>query len=133
MKSIKKTLLYGFLVWLVPFIVAIPLYSRDGQPLIDIFLLKSIMIVVGSIMGAIFLILYFKKVTKNYLREGLLVGIIWLAINWILDFIVLVPMAKMDIGTYFAQIGLRYLTIPIFSITIGILLNSKKTKAYLNE
>ena len=128
MKSIKQTLLFGFLVWLIPFIIAITFYSRDGQPLIDIFLLKSIMIVAGSITGAIFLILYFKKVTKNYLREGLIVGLIWLAINWILDFIVLVPMAKMDIGTYFIQVGLRYLTIPIFSISIGFLLDYKKAK-----
>jgi Na+/proline symporter len=128
MKSIKKTLLYGFLVWLLPFAVAIPFYSRDGQPLIDIFLLKSIMIIVGSVAGAVFLILYFKKVTENYLREGLIIGLIWLAINWILDFIILVPMANMDIGTYFAQIGLRYLTIPIFSVTIGLLLNFQKAK-----
>jgi len=128
MKSIKKTLIYGLLTWLIPFIIAIPFYSRDGQPLIDIFLFKTIMIVVSSIAGAIFLILYFKKVTEDYLREGLVIGLIWLAINWILDFIVLIPMAKMDIGTYFAQIGLRYLTIPIFSITIGFLLNYQKVK-----
>ncbi len=128
MKSIKKTLLYGFLIWLIPFAVAIPFYSRDGQPLIDIFLLKSIMIIVGSVAGAVFLILYFKKVTENYLREGLIIGLIWLTINWILDFIILVPMAKMDIGTYFAQVGLGYLTIPIFSITLGLLLDFQKAK-----
>ena len=84
------------------------------------------MIVVSSITGAVFLILYFKKVTKNYINEGLLVGLIWLAINWILDFIILVPMAKMDVATYFTQIGLRYLTIPVFSITVGLLLNFKE-------
>lgn len=128
MKSIKKTLLYGFLVWLLPFLVAIPFYSRDGQPLIDIFLLKSIMIIVGSVAGAVFLILYFKKVTENYLNEGLIIGLIWLAINWILDFIILVPMTGIDITTYFTQIGLRYLTIPIFSVTIGLLLNFQKAK-----
>jgi len=128
MKSIKKTLLFGFLIWLIPFIIAIPFYSKDGQPLIDIFLLKSIMIVVGAITGAFFLILYFKKVTENYFREGLIIGLIWLVINWIIDFIVLVPMAKMDTGTYFVQIGLRYLIIPIFSVSIGFLLDYKKVK-----
>ena len=86
------------------------------------------MIVVGSTTGAIFLILYFKKVTENYLREGLMIGLIWLAINLILDLIVLVPLAKMSIGIYFSQIGLRYLMIPIFSTTIGFLLNLQKTK-----
>ena len=67
MVDVPIDLLYGFLTWLIPFIIAIPFYSRDGQPLIDIFLLKSIMIVVGSTTGAIFLILYFKKVTENHL------------------------------------------------------------------
>jgi hypothetical protein len=37
-------------------------------------------------------------------------------------------MAKINIGTYFAQVGLRYLTIPIFSITIGLLLDFHKAK-----
>ena len=84
------------------------------------------MIVVGSFTGAIFLILYFKKVTESYFREGLVIGLIWLAINWVLDFVILVPMAKMDIGAYFAQIGLRYLTIPIFSIAVGYLMDFQK-------
>ena len=53
MKSIKKPLFYGFLIWLIPFISAIPFYSREGQPLIDVFFLKSIMIVVGSATGVV--------------------------------------------------------------------------------
>ncbi|MCG2713132.1 MAG: hypothetical protein L6416_12530, partial [Candidatus Omnitrophica bacterium] len=60
--------------------------------------------------------------------EGLIIGLIWLAINLILDFIILIPMAKMNIGTYFAQVGLRYLTIPIFSITVGYLMDFQKNK-----
>ena len=127
-KKVLVILLYGFLLWLIPFIIAVFFYSRDGQLLIEIFLFKSIMIVSGSITGSIFLILYFKKIIEKYFREGLMIGLIWLALSWILDFIILIPMSKMDIATYFTQIGLRYLIIPIFSMTIGFLMDRQKVK-----
>ncbi len=130
MKSIGKALLFGFLTWLVPFVVAIFFYTQEGQLRIDIFLFKSIMIVVGSVTGAFFLLLYFRKVTEYYCREGILIGLIWLAINWALDFGVLIPMSAMDVGTYVAQIGLRYLIIPVFSVTIGCAMSAQADKAH---
>jgi uncharacterized membrane protein YpjA len=77
------------------------------------------MIVLFSILGALLLVIYFHRVNTGYLKEGIIVGIVWLVINWVLDLVVLVPMAKMGIGTYFGQIGLRYLMIPTMSIAIG--------------
>ena len=125
MRKYLRILLFGFFTWLVPFVVAIPFYSKDGQPLIDIFLIKSIMIVVGSLTGAFLLILYFKNLTKNYLTEGIIVGLLWFTINIILDLVVLLPIMKISISTYFAQIGLRYLIIPIMSIAIGSIVQKK--------
>lgn len=119
MNKILKVGLFGFLTWLIPFMISVFFYSRDGQLNIDIFLFKTIMIVVGSIVGATLLVLYFKKVQKDYLTESITVGLVWFAINIILDLIVLVPMSGMSIGTYFAQIGLRYLVIPVMSVAIG--------------
>jgi hypothetical protein len=37
----------------------------------------------------------------------------------VLDAVVLLPLSGMGAGTYMAQIGLRYLTIPIIAIGIG--------------
>ncbi len=133
MKSTKKilvVLLYGVLLWLIPFIIAGTFYSREGQLLIERFLFKSIMIVSLSITQSILLILYFKEIIENYFREGLMIGLIWLALSCILDFIILIPMIKMDIDitTYFNQVGLRYLVIPIFSITVGFLMDRQKVK-----
>lgn len=122
MKSIVKALSFGFLTWLIPFVSAIPFYSKDGNLLIDIFLFKTIMIVIGAITGAFFLILYFKKVEENYLKEGILIGLIWFVFNFGLDVLILVPIAKLSFVEYISQIGLRYLVIPTFSITIGYLL-----------
>lgn len=120
MNKILKILLFGFLTWLIPFVIGFLFYSKEGKLIIDIFLFKSIMIVVGSIAGATLLVFYFKKIKKNYLREGIFVGIIWFLINIFLDLIILIPMSKMALADYFAQIGLRYLIIPVMSIAISL-------------
>ena len=126
MRKYFKIALYGFLAWLVPFVSAFFFYTREGKLSIDIFLFKTIMIVVGSLTGAILLVSYFKKVNENYLREGILVGVIWFCLNILLDLLVLVPMSKMPIPDYFAQIGLRYLVMPAMSIAVGASLTNKK-------
>ena len=66
--------IYGFLVWLIPFLVAIPFYSPDGAILVDEQLFKSIMIVTGAIVGAFLLVKYFKGISGVYIREGFIIG-----------------------------------------------------------
>ena len=84
------------------------------------------MIVVGSISAAILLIFYFKQITTEYLKESIIVGVSWLGINLLLDFVVLLPMSGMSPSDYIMQIGLRYLVIPTMSIMVGITLEDKK-------
>ena len=121
-----RNILYGFLAWLIPFVTAFFFYSQDGGLVIDIFLFKSIMIVVGAISGAFLLISYFKKISNSYLREGIIVGLTWFSINIILDLLVLIPMSGMSVADYFTQIGLRYLVMPVMSIMVGAALANKK-------
>jgi uncharacterized membrane protein YpjA len=121
MNKYLKIGLFGFLTWLVPFVVGFLFYSPQGQPVVDALVFKAIMIVVGSITGTVLLVLYFRKVEKNYLSEGITVGLVWFVLNVLLDLLILVPMSKMAIGTYFAQIGLGYLTIPTMSIAVGLI------------
>ena len=129
MKKLNKYLrniLYGFLAWLIPFVASFFFYTREGKLTIDIFLFKSIMIVVGSISAAILLVLYFRKINGDYLKEGIIVGLTWLVLNVLLDLLVLIPMSGMSIADYFTQIGIRYLVIPVMSITVGAALGNKK-------
>lgn len=126
MYSWKKGLFFGLLTWLVPFVVSFFFYSKDGAQTIDIFLFKSIMIVVSSLTGCFLLVNFFQKVQKNFLKEGIVVGLVWLAINYILDLIILLPMSKLTVKDWFFQIGLRYLIIPIVSITLGSVLEKHK-------
>ncbi len=126
MNKTIRNILYGFLAWLIPFVTAFFFYSKEGGLVIDIFLFKTIMIVVGAIVGAFLLVSYFKRVNANYLYEGIIVGLTWLGINILLDLLVLVPMSEMALPDYFAQIGLRYLVMPVMSIMVGSALTNKK-------
>src|SRR5512136_869481 len=104
-KKYLKNVLYGFLAWLIPFLASLFFYSKEGLT-IDIFLFKSIMIVVGSISAAILLVLYFKEIRGAYLKEGIIVGVVWFGINILLDLLILIPISGMSIADYFPRIGI---------------------------
>jgi uncharacterized membrane protein YpjA len=125
-KRYLRNILYGFLAWLIPFVASFFFYTREGKLTIDVFLFKSIMIVVGSVSAAFLLVSYFKRINANHLREGVIVGLAWFGINIALDLLVLVPMSGMSISDYFPQIGLRYLVIPAMSIAVGAALGNKQ-------
>lgn len=123
MKSVKLALLYGFLVWAVPFAMAFLAFPlrESNRPLFE-----SIMPVVVVISVTYFTVCYLKKVSENYLSEGVKLGIIWIAISIIIDLLMFSkgPM-KMSFSYYLADIGLTYLIIPTITIGAGYLLEKK--------
>jgi len=127
MKKALKILLFGIIIWLIPFITGFFFYTPDGQMSVDMYLFKTIMILVGNFTGVILAVIYLLKIEKNFLKESILIGLVWILINYILDFVILLPMSGMDTGDYFVQIGLRYLLLPIISIAIGYLLQKKNS------
>ncbi|MBM9502475.1 hypothetical protein JWG44_19665 [Leptospira sp. 201903071] len=114
-----RILSYGFLVWLIPFAVAIPFYTRDGKLQTDIFLFKTVMILVGSLTGSLLLASLAIRISGKTLSTLLVTALIWLIINWGLDFLILLPMSKMSVPDYFIQIGFGYLTMSIIAFSIG--------------
>jgi len=124
MNKYLKNVLYGFLTWLIPFMASFFFFSRNGELMIDKFLFKSIMIVVGAISAAILLVAYFKSIKTNFLKEGMIIGATWFAINILLDLVVLIPMSGMAIPDYFTEIGIRYIVIPVMCISIGAALTN---------
>jgi hypothetical protein len=126
MNKYVRNVLYGFLAWLIPFVASFFFYSREGKLTIDIFLFKSIMIVIGSFSAAILLISYFRNINVDYLKEGIIVGLMWFGISIVLDLLILIPMSGMSIMDYFMRIGLSYLAIPAMSIAVGTALENKK-------
>lgn len=123
MKSLKKALLLGLLVWVIPFVVAIlisPLRVNE-RPLFE-----SIMPVVLTITVLVFSYLYFGKVDKDFRKEGVLLGSIWFAISIAIDLLMFMwgPM-KMTFVDYMKDIGLTYLIIPAVTIGFGYLLERR--------
>ena len=115
---------FGLLSWLVPFLASIPFYSPQQGLMIPLILFKSIMIVIGTLVGVALLVWVFRSVRPT-LASGLVIGLYWLLINWALDIVVLVPMAGSDIGTWFGDIGLRYLSILFIAVGMGLVAGRK--------
>ena len=83
------------------------------------------MLIVGALIGSVAIVLYFKKIEKQYVKHGAIAGLTWFVINIILDIFILLPMSKMSMNEYIAQIGIRYLLIPIMCILVAYVLNKK--------
>jgi len=115
--STIKLLLFGFLTWLIPFVASVPLMGRDGQPILPAGMFKSLMIIIGSAVGAWLLVRVFRR-RPLFRHPGLVVGVLWLAINVGLDLLILVPLTKMSLPDYAGEIALRYLVIPIMAVAI---------------
>jgi len=136
-KSLRIVVL-GFVTWLVPYIVSFGFYDRSGNLNVSYGLFKSVMVVLSSITGMYVLSYHMRLISERFRKEGVIAGVAWLLINYVLDIIVFVPMAGMTIKDYFMTIGLGYLQIPVISTAVGIIIQRnliahKKFNGYEKE
>jgi hypothetical protein len=128
MREMKKKLMYGVLLWAIPFVVSIfmfPIRASD-RPLFE-----SAMTVVVVLCVVIFSALYFRKwVDSKFLSEGIFLGILWLVISLAIDLILFMPDTPMHVSfiDYIKDIGITYLLIPVITIGFGYILNNKRQK-----
>jgi len=118
MVAAGKAVLFGFLVWLSAFVVAFVIFPlrESARPLFE-----SIMPVVVTTATVVCAVLYFRRVRSSFVREGVLLGLVWLAMNVVIDLpLMLSGPIQMTLGEYFADIGLTYLIIPAITIGIGM-------------
>lgn len=125
MKRVGKIILFGFILWIIPFVFSFFFFDKTGNLAIEENFFKSIMVFVGNLTGSILLYFYLKKYSGNFLKEAMIIGFSWFFVNVLLDVFVLIPMAEMTFMAYCKEIGLRYLVLPTFSIVVGALLNLK--------
>ena len=127
MKSLKLALIYGFMLWVIPFAAAVALFQvRNNQrPLFE-----SIMPVLLAICAVRLADLYWREVEIHFLREGILLGVIWLVISIGIDLLMFMwgPM-KMSFADYMMDIGITYLIFPAITIGMGYLLEQRQTMA----
>lgn len=124
-KIIAKNILLGLLSWLIPFAVSFLFYKPGGELVVSYAAFKSTIMLVGVISGCYLLFRYFKFVDGDYVKNSVIVGCSWFAINIILDAVILIPIMKTTFADYFMSIGLSYFSIPIISITMGYLLSKE--------
>lgn len=119
MKNIKALFLYGFLIWLIPFVISFFIFPIRES---DRIFFETLMTLILAITTGFIITRYNKANPIDSHQEGFIVGIIWLGINLFLDFFVfIIGPFKMPPITYLKEIGLDYLIIPTITTTIGIL------------
>jgi hypothetical protein len=110
--SWRRAIGLGFLSWLLPFLLAFPLFplKQANPPLFD-----SVMGL--AVIGAAALLgrRYFRAGSTPAFGEALLLGFVWVAINLVMDY----PMfnygpMKMAAAQYYSEIGASYLMYPAF-------------------
>ena len=124
MASIGKAILLGFVIWLVPFVVAFAIFPiRESWRA----LFESIMPVTLAAVVVLCSLLYFRKVHSKFFKEGVLLGVIWFGLSVLIDLPLFSagPM-EMSLLEYFGDIGLTYLIIPTVTIGLGAALARKK-------
>jgi hypothetical protein len=93
-RVVGPALLFGILSWLVPFVVSIGLYPLKRSNAV---LFSTVMFLIELAAAGLLLALYFGKRT--------------------------VSMMKMTPVAYYSEIGLVYLTFPLFGVLAGRLAN----------
>jgi hypothetical protein len=124
MNKYVKLVGFGFLIWLIPFLVSFVIFPlRDAnRPLFE-----SIMPIILVLTVMIISVLYFKKIEKKSLKEGLIAGVLWFVLSLVIDLMLFLPASpmQMSFSDYMMDIGLTYLIILMIPIGISALVSKK--------
>ena len=111
-----KALLHGLGVWVVPFVVAMLIFPlrANERPLFE-----SVMPVAVTVATVFFGYRYLRASRDTGRREGLYLGLIFLAVSLVIDLLMFSwgPM-KMALLDYIKDIGVTYLLMPV--VTVGM-------------
>lgn len=128
MKTLGFILLTGLISWLVPLLISMPFFGADGSLQMDIFLFKSVMLLVSAVAGLILVRWSFRRHWLDPLPWGVVLGSAWLVMNWILDLTVLLPLTGMPFSDWLVQVGLRYALIPSMAILAGLVVAQERSR-----
>jgi hypothetical protein len=124
MNKFLKVIAFGFLTWLIPFVISFFVFPlrASQRPFFE-----TIMAVTVTATAVVFSILYFRRIKYGFLREGVLIGIAWFIINIVIDLLLFMPDSpmQMSFAGYMMDIGLTYLIFPIVALGFGYLLDQK--------
>jgi hypothetical protein len=117
MKKFLRLLLFGFMSWLLTFGASVCLFPlKKGNER----LFEMVMGLVLTTCAVLFTSLYFHQRKGAFLREGIFLGVAFVACNILFDLPMFMagPM-QMPLLRYLGDIGMAYLSMPIISIGFG--------------
>jgi len=119
-----KIILFGFLVWLIPFLVAFVIFPLRAsmRPLFE-----SIMPLTLTIVVVILAYYYLKNIKANFVKESVIIGFTWFIIDIAIDLVMFLPASPMQMSfvDYMMDIGLTYVMIPVITIGMGYMAKNK--------
>ena len=122
MNKNSKIINYGVLVWLIPSLITVTLASFVAMNVFEIISAVAIAVTVIA-----FSYLYFRGITEDFIKEGILIGIIWLIISIILDLIlVAVGISQLNLTSYAMYVAPLYIIIPAVTIGLGVYMKQKR-------
>ena len=120
-----KLIFFGFLIWLIPFLVSFLIFNlrESSRPLFE-----SIMSVILTLTTLTFTTLYLKTIDRGFLKEAVVAGVLWFAISLIMDLALFMPESPMQMtfSEYMMDIGVTYLIILFVPIFNGYLIQRRR-------
>jgi hypothetical protein len=118
-----RLFLYGLILWVIPFITAIPLFQLIGNNRV---FFKSVMGVILVITTSLLWNYYLKKVDALFFKHAWLASLIWIFMSVIPDLLAYIIGFKMQLFVYLSEIAISYLAIPAILLTSAWLIEKKK-------
>jgi hypothetical protein len=114
---------YGFLVWLIPSLITVVLEFFS-----NVFLIFEIISAAAIAITVItFSYLYLKGINANFIKEGVLVGVIWLIISILLDLLMItVGITQIGLTSYAMYVAPLYIIILAVNIGLGAYMGQNK-------
>lgn len=127
MNKYLKIVIFGFLVWLIPFLVSFVIFPLKATMMP---LFESIMPLVLTMVVIVLTYYYIKYLVANFIKEGFIIGMAWFIINIAIDLFMFLPASPMQMSftDYMMDIGLTYVIIPVITIGMGYMANSKSVR-----
>ena len=110
-KLLKTTFFWGFILWLIGYLLGIILF-----PVVPSYLLGWILMPIGIIITVIVL---FKKIHATTLRQYAMIGSLWTLIAIACDYLFIVKLINPPDGYYKVDVYLYYLLTFILPLVIG--------------
>jgi hypothetical protein len=121
-ETLKDTLLWGTLLWLLGYLVSVALFA-----IVPVSMIGWIILPIGVV--ATLLILFF-RVRSRSLSHYVVIAVAWTLIAIVLDFLLIVKLFKPEDGYYKFDVYLYYLLTFTLPLVVGLI---KRHRAAINE